>query len=318
MRCGLWVVGSCARYSSRCCLSLFVQSPFGGNAEAAACPAAPLANGTTADAAQVMTWFDCKAPLDSPALSGNVILSSGPGPSLQLARTGAGNAGILITGSVITTIQASHDGTTWADAISIGANNGGGGVSDGYVGIGLAGGFPQNPFQVGASAFVVTSSGNVGIGSSSPVQALEVNGTIRQSACVNMPLSANASGDIVCTVSDSRRKNVLGHFKGGLDEISHMTPITFTYKPTTKDARETFIHAGFVAQEVRAVIPEASAMQRDGYYSIDTTAILAASVNALKELKAESDSQKLEIAQLRREVAELQKRIVKGKAISEQ
>ena len=38
-----------------------------------------------------------------------------------------------------------------------------------------------------------------------------------------------------------------------------------------------------------ATIPQAVARQHNGYYSLDTTAILAASVNAIKELKAAND-----------------------------
>ena len=67
---------------------------------------------------------------------------------------------------------------------------------------------------------------------------------------------------------------------------------------------ETFVHAGFTAQEVKAVIPQASALQRNGYYSLDTTAILAASVNSIKQLKQDADARAMENAQLRAEIAE--------------
>jgi hypothetical protein len=76
--------------------------------------------------------------------------------------------------------------------------------------------------------------------------------------------------------------------------------VRFTYKPTAKDPRETFVHAGFIAQNVKAAIPEASARQKDGYYSLDTTAILAAAVNAIKELKADNANLVAQLANLRR------------------
>lgn len=286
----------------------------------AACPSTPLANGTTADATQVMNWFDCKASVASPVFTGNVgigtnttsanlTISSASSPTWQLERTGAGGAGILVTGSVITTIQASHDGTTWTDAISIGANNGGGGVNDGYVGIGLAGGLPQNPFQVGTASFVVNSSANVGIGTASPGQLLDVGGTIRQSGCTTAgTLAVNGSGDIICG-SDARLKNILGDYKGGLNALAQITPKLFTFKQTRADPKETFVHAGFVAQNVKAAIPQASARQRDGYYSLDTTSILAASVNAIKQLKALNESQVLEIQQLRSRLGKLERAV---------
>jgi len=148
--------------------------------------------------------------------------------------------------------------------------------SAGYAGLPLA----LNP-----------NGGNIGIGTSTPAQLLDVAGTIRQSGCTTAgTLSANTSGDIICT-SDARLKSILGGYTGGLDVIAKITPQRFTYKPTHSDPVETFVHAGFIAQNVKAVIPEASALQRDGYYSLDTTAILAASVNAIKELKIMNDRQ---------------------------
>jgi hypothetical protein len=141
---------------------------------------------------------------------------------------------------------------------------------------------------------------NVGIGTVSPGQKLDVAGTIRQSNCTTAgTLSTNASGDIICT-SDARLKNVLGDYAGGLDAITRITPQRFTYKPTSNNPIETFVHAGFIAQNVKDVIPEAVAMQRSGYYSLDTTAILAAAVNAIKQLKAANENQAAEIRGLRR------------------
>jgi hypothetical protein len=163
---------------------------------------------------------------------------------------------------------------------------------------------PANPLQLGAwpveNAITILPSGNVGIGSGVPVQVLDVAGTIRQSGCTTAgTLAVNSSGDIICS-SDARLKNILGSYASGMDAILRLKPVRFTYKPTAKDPRETFVHAGFIAQNVKTAIPEASARQKDGHYSLDTTAILAAAVNAIKELKADNANLVAQLANLRR------------------
>lgn len=163
-------------------------------------------------------------------------------------------------------------------------------------------------FTVGTGNVVF--GGRLGIGTSSPAQPLDVSGTIRQSTCtIAGTLSANSSGDIICT-SDARLKNIRGDYSDGLKAILHITPKLYSLKPTKSDPVETFVHAGFIAQDVRAVIPQASAVQRDGYYSLDTTAILAAAVNSIKELKAENDDLKTEIINLREQEAKDKRKLM--------
>ncbi len=159
------------------------------------------------------------------------------------------------------------------------------------------------PSTVATTALVLKANGNIGIGTTSPATSLDVAGTIRQSGCTTAgTLAVDGSGDIICS-SDARLKNVLGDYAGGLAVVVHLSPKLFTYKSSRSDPNETFVHAGFLAQNVMSVIPQASALQRDGYYSLDTTAILAATVNAVKELKALVDKQDREIVGLKAELA---------------
>ena len=50
------------------------------------------------------------------------------------------------------------------------------------------------------------------------------------------------------------------------------------------------LHAGFGAQNVKAAIPEAVGVGRDGYLSLSDRPIIAALVNSVKQLKAENDA----------------------------
>ncbi|MDP3004190.1 MAG: tail fiber domain-containing protein, partial [Candidatus Azambacteria bacterium] len=133
-------------------------------------------------------------------------------------------------------------------------------------------------FWNGSDLVTFQASGNVGIGTTTPAQALEVKGSIRQSGCITAgTLSANVTGDIICT-SDENLKDIFGFYQGSLDVLSSINPIRFSYKG------ESFIHVGFSAQNVKAVLPEASALQNNGYWSLDNTSVIALTVNAIKEL----------------------------------
>lgn len=161
----------------------------------------------------------------------------------------------------------------------------------------------STPGSAGAAATVsarmaLSQAGNLGIGTVTPGQRLDVAGTIRQSSCTTAgTLSTNASGDIICT-SDARLKNIRGTYTEGLAALSKVIPQRFIFKPSKSNPRETFIHAGFIAQNVKAAIPEAVAQQRNGFYSLDTTAILATSVNAIKELQADNRDLRRKLHQL--------------------
>lgn len=185
---------------------------------------------------------------------------------------------------------------------SIGNGGGSGsaiGVDNGDIQFNTGITWTSNPYNNGTTRLIIKNGGNVGVGTTSPNQKLDVAGTIRQSNCTTAgTLSTNASGDIICT-SDARLKNVLGEYVDGLKAITQIVPKRFTYKPTATNPVETFVHAGFIAQNVKRAIPQAVAFQRSGYLSLDTTAILAASVNAIKELKAANDRQASELVRLR-------------------
>lgn len=142
--------------------------------------------------------------------------------------------------------------------------------------------------------------GNVGVGTGSPAQKLHVSGTIRQTNCTTATtLSATVDGDIICTPSDARLKDIYGRYNGGLREIARITPVRFRFKAVSNNPAADFEHAGFIAQDVQRIIPQAVTRQKNGYYAVDTTAILAASVNAIKELRTQNEQQAAELRRLR-------------------
>jgi hypothetical protein len=124
--------------------------------------------------------------------------------------------------------------------------------------------------------------------------------------------------------SDSRIKNIAGDYLTGLDAVAQLRPVTFTFKgndtgeppshipladgtkssepvtvpypnsPHYQAALEGKTYHGLVAQEVEPLFPEMVA-HRDGYIDgaavtdlrdLDTTPLIFALINAIKELKA--------------------------------
>jgi len=128
-----------------------------------------------------------------------------------------------------------------------------------------------------STALIVDQNGLVGINKAAPAQALDVNGTVRQSGAVSCTLTSNASGDIICT-SDANLKQNMTPYVAGLSVIDGIAPSYFQYKG------EDHTRVGFIAQNVQTVLPEATPLQTNGYLGLDSNAILAATVNAVKEL----------------------------------
>lgn len=87
--------------------------------------------------------------------------------------------------------------------------------------------------------------------------------------------------------SDERLKNIDGAFTSGLSELNGINPISFHWKDIS--GRDTNrMYSGFSAQNILATIPEAVTLGNDGYYSVKDRPILAASVNAIKQLNVKS------------------------------
>jgi hypothetical protein len=112
--------------------------------------------------------------------------------------------------------------------------------------------------------------------------------------------TANGITTVLTGTSDERLKNVVAPFARGLAAVTAINPQLYTWneagqKITGFSATQEF--AGFIAQDVQKAIPEAIGQEGD-YLSLDTRPILAALVNAVKELAAENKSLKDRITDL--------------------
>ena len=105
--------------------------------------------------------------------------------------------------------------------------------------------------------------------------------------------------------SDIRLKNLIGDgsVPYGLSEINQLNPIKFKYKKTGGDPDR--IQIGFSAQQVKPIIPEAvydtgeEVEGEENILGMDYVNIIPALVNSIKELTAEVESLKTEVAALK-------------------
>jgi hypothetical protein len=98
-------------------------------------------------------------------------------------------------------------------------------------------------------------------------------------------LTTDGSGNITA-VSDERIKKNIRPFSRGLSDIIAINPILHGYSIASGLDQSRDDYAGFSAQQVQPLIPEAIGVNADGMLSFSDRPIMAALVNAVKELSA--------------------------------
>lgn len=124
---------------------------------------------------------------------------------------------------------------------------------------------------------LVTSAGNVGIGTTSPSYTLHVNGSVAgTSAYVNL--------------SDKRYKKDILPIENALDKILALNGVTFNWDKESTDMNlDDNNHIGLIAQDVEQIIPQAvvTAEDKNETKSVAYTDLVPVLIEAIKELKAE-------------------------------
>ena len=120
---------------------------------------------------------------------------------------------------------------------------------------------------------VTRDNGNVGIGTTSPSEKLEVNGNIL------------ASGDITA-FSDARIKENIETLPNALESIKAMRGVTYNKIGEEKQS------IGVIAQEVQAVLPQLVSEHNDGMLSVAYGNVTAVLIEAIKEQQKQIDELK--------------------------
>jgi hypothetical protein len=160
------------------------------------------------------------------------------------------------------------------------------------------------------------NGGKVGIGTSSPAQALEVHGqvqvdTLASASSTSLCITSTSNGVIATCSSSIRYKENVKDANFGLKEVMAMRPVTFKWKGRTEQ------DFGLIAEEVAKIDPRYVTYKDGRIEGVKYPQLTAVLVNAVKELNAANHAQAAEIArlnqqnvdmvgQLRRQAADVQ------------
>ena len=98
----------------------------------------------------------------------------------------------------------------------------------------------------------------VGIGTTSPNDALDVAGDIDASGCIQTG-DANFIGGLC--VSDRRLKKDIRDLEPQLDDLKALRPVTYRWRDPSRGTQEEI---GLIAQEVEQVLPQMVVTESDG------------------------------------------------------
>jgi hypothetical protein len=97
-------------------------------------------------------------------------------------------------------------------------------------------------------------------------------------------LCVGTDGVIIRNSSDIKLKTSICPITYGLNEVSQLNPVSFYWCDNEKNRRGSDRQVGFIAQEVKPIIPEAVGQGADGIYSLDPNKIIPILVKSIQDL----------------------------------
>ncbi|MEK9151502.1 MAG: tail fiber domain-containing protein, partial [Patescibacteria group bacterium] len=144
--------------------------------------------------------------------------------------------------------------------------------------------------------FVITNTGAVGIGKTSPSYALDVlasgTGVIARFNSANTTGCTLADGGTITCTSDERLKKNIVSFESGLDALMSLRPVTYNWNYEDDGTAKSF---GFIAQEVETIFPKLVMTQDNGFKELNTIGLIPIIAQAVREQQGIIETQTTDI-----------------------
>jgi hypothetical protein len=130
----------------------------------------------------------------------------------------------------------------------------------------------DDPLRVrvaGDTKLIVKNDGKVGIETASPSEKLDVGGNVR---CVSL-----------IETSDARYKQEVRELEGALDAVLALRGVSYEWDPEAFPRGGPGRKLGFLAQEVRAILPEAVREDQEGMLAVSYSSVVPVLVEAVRE-----------------------------------
>ncbi len=185
-------------------------------------------------------------------------------------------------------------------------------VSDGtIVGGGLAVSNPSGS-SIRMSGLDIQSRSSAGAAGTLYLNFFGGSVHVGSSSAADFRVDGNAfkpGGGSWSVLSDVRLKTNIEPLPHALDRLLALRGVRFEYRDPAMPMCDDRTHAGFLAHEVESVFPEWVDAQADGFKALNISGFEALTVEALRELRAETDAEieslRNENQAIRRELAEL-------------
>ena len=152
--------------------------------------------------------------------------------------------------------------------------------------------FSANNTNSSQSIYFVPDGGRVGVGTSGPGYTLDVGGDL------------NYSGSLT-NISDKRFKKDIVKIENALGLINEIDGYHYNFRVEEfpEQKLDSIPQIGFIAQELKEVLPQLVSQNDSGYYSVNYVKVVPVLVMAMKEQQAIIEAQKAEIESLKAEAS---------------